>query len=150
MTGFRDLSGLNLDFELSSANCTDLEMGFELLGEHTDLEVLVTEVISVRPKLPHCGTRTAFICEPSPARTKRSKFRRPSNICIMPSVNGSKSSTLNCLGNSPLIRTMPIPFGACVLVCTVSDHAHIVHLYQSLTRKTGLPANHSPGFSELA
>jgi hypothetical protein len=27
------MSGLILDFELSSANCTDLEAGFELLGE---------------------------------------------------------------------------------------------------------------------
>jgi hypothetical protein len=34
------LSGLILDFELTAANCTDLEAGFELLNEHTDLEVL--------------------------------------------------------------------------------------------------------------
>ena len=34
------LSGLILDFELTPANCTDLEAGFELLSEHTDLEVL--------------------------------------------------------------------------------------------------------------
>jgi len=34
------MSGLILDFELTSANCTDLVAGFELLSEHTDLEVL--------------------------------------------------------------------------------------------------------------
>jgi len=34
------MSGLILDFELTSANCSDLEAGFELLNEHTDLEVL--------------------------------------------------------------------------------------------------------------
>lgn len=34
------LSGVILDFELSAANCSDLEAGFELLSEHTDLEVL--------------------------------------------------------------------------------------------------------------
>jgi hypothetical protein len=34
------MSGLILDFELTSANRTDLEAGFELLSEHTDLEVL--------------------------------------------------------------------------------------------------------------
>jgi hypothetical protein len=34
------LSGLILDFELTPANCTDLEAGFELLEEHTNLEVL--------------------------------------------------------------------------------------------------------------
>lgn len=34
------MSGLILDFELSPANCTDLEVGYELLGVHTDLEVL--------------------------------------------------------------------------------------------------------------
>lgn len=34
------MSGLILDFELTAANCTDLEADFELLSEHTDLEVL--------------------------------------------------------------------------------------------------------------
>ena len=34
------LGGLVLDFELAPANATDLEVGFELLAEHTDLEVL--------------------------------------------------------------------------------------------------------------
>jgi len=34
------MSGLILDFELSAANATDLEVGVELLEEHTDLEVL--------------------------------------------------------------------------------------------------------------
>jgi len=32
--------GLILDFELAPAHATDLEVGFELLGEHTDLHVL--------------------------------------------------------------------------------------------------------------
>ena len=34
------LGGLILDFELAPANLTDLEVGFELLCEHTDLTVL--------------------------------------------------------------------------------------------------------------
>ncbi len=34
------MSGLITDFEMTPANCTDLEAGFELLSEHTDLEVL--------------------------------------------------------------------------------------------------------------
>jgi hypothetical protein len=34
------MNGLILDFELTQANCTDLEAGFELMSEHTDLEVL--------------------------------------------------------------------------------------------------------------
>ncbi len=34
------LNGLILDFELAPANATDLEVGFELLAEHTDLEVI--------------------------------------------------------------------------------------------------------------
>jgi hypothetical protein len=33
-------SGLILNFELTPANCNDLQAGFELLSEHTDLEVL--------------------------------------------------------------------------------------------------------------
>lgn len=34
------MSGLIMDFELTAANCTDLDAGFELLREYTDLEVL--------------------------------------------------------------------------------------------------------------
>jgi len=34
------MSGVILDFSLTAANCPDLEAGFELLEEHTDLEVL--------------------------------------------------------------------------------------------------------------
>lgn len=34
------MNGLILDFELTPANCSDLEAGFELLSDHTDLEVL--------------------------------------------------------------------------------------------------------------
>lgn len=34
------LGGLILDFELTPANTTDLEAGFEMLSQHTDLEVL--------------------------------------------------------------------------------------------------------------
>ena len=34
------MSGVILDFELTPANCSDLAAGFELLCEHTDLEVL--------------------------------------------------------------------------------------------------------------
>jgi hypothetical protein len=34
------LNGLILDFELAPANETDLEVGFELLAEHTDLTVI--------------------------------------------------------------------------------------------------------------
>ena len=36
------VGGVILDFELAPANATDLEVGFELLGEHTDLEVLAS------------------------------------------------------------------------------------------------------------
>ena len=34
------MNGVITDFELTSANCTDLEAGFELLCDHTDLQVL--------------------------------------------------------------------------------------------------------------
>lgn len=34
------VSGLILDFELAPANATDLQVGFELLAEHTDLQVI--------------------------------------------------------------------------------------------------------------
>lgn len=34
------ISGLILDFELAPANATDLDAGFEILEEHTDLDVL--------------------------------------------------------------------------------------------------------------
>jgi hypothetical protein len=44
------MSGLILDFELSPANCSDLEVGFELLDEHTDLEVLGDKAYISAPK----------------------------------------------------------------------------------------------------
>jgi hypothetical protein len=34
------MGGLILDFELTPANTTDLEAGFELLSQHTDLEMI--------------------------------------------------------------------------------------------------------------
>lgn len=34
------MGGLILDFELAPANATDLQVGFEMLSEHTDLDVL--------------------------------------------------------------------------------------------------------------
>jgi hypothetical protein len=34
------VSGVILDFELAPANATDLQVGFEMLSEHTDLDVL--------------------------------------------------------------------------------------------------------------
>src|SRR3989442_1573272 len=34
------LGGLILDFDMTPANATDLEAGFEMLSEHTDLEVI--------------------------------------------------------------------------------------------------------------
>ena len=38
------LGGLILDFELAPANATDLEIGVEILEEHTDLDVLGDKV----------------------------------------------------------------------------------------------------------
>jgi hypothetical protein len=45
------LSGLILDFELTPANCMDLETGFELLSEHTDLTVLGDKGYISAPKV---------------------------------------------------------------------------------------------------
>jgi hypothetical protein len=44
------LGGLILDFELTPANTSDLEAGFELLREHTDLEVLGDKAYISAPK----------------------------------------------------------------------------------------------------
>ena len=44
------LGGLILDFELTPANTTDLEAGFELLSQHTDLEVLGDKAYISAPK----------------------------------------------------------------------------------------------------
>jgi hypothetical protein len=44
------LSGLILDFELTPANSFDLEAGFELLSQHTDLEVLGDKAYISAPK----------------------------------------------------------------------------------------------------
>ena len=44
------VSGLILDFELTPANTSDLEAGFELLSQHTDLEVLGDKAYISGPK----------------------------------------------------------------------------------------------------
>lgn len=44
------LGGVILDFDLAPANATDLEVGFELLSEHTDLDVLGDKAYVSAPK----------------------------------------------------------------------------------------------------
>jgi hypothetical protein len=44
------LGGVILDFELAPANATDLEVGFELLSEHTHLDVLGDKAYISAPK----------------------------------------------------------------------------------------------------
>ncbi len=57
------MSGLILDFELTPANCSDLEAGFELLTNHTDLDVLGdkayisgSKAIDIVGKEPHISS----------------------------------------------------------------------------------------------
>ncbi|HEX7976893.1 MAG TPA: transposase, partial [Anaerolineales bacterium] len=77
------LSGLILDFELTPANCTDLEAGFEMLTGIPIWRFWETKATSAQTKRLSCGRKTASVCEQSRARTKSSRFRRPSDISTM-------------------------------------------------------------------
>ena len=54
------MNGIILDFELASANEYDLEVGFELLSEHTDLQVSGDKAYISAAKPLNYGRRTAL------------------------------------------------------------------------------------------
>jgi hypothetical protein len=91
------MSGLILDFELSSANCTDLEAGFELLGEHTDLEVLGDKAYISAPKAAELWQKNRILLRTIPRSNQKEQvsdtFKHLHNAIrqLIETVNGQLS-----------------------------------------------------------
>lgn len=65
------LSGLILDFELTPAHCTDLEAGFEMLSEHTDLEVLGDKGYISAPKAAELWVKNRIVLRTIPRANQK-------------------------------------------------------------------------------
>lgn len=81
------LSGVILDFELTPANCTDLEAGFELLSEHTDMEVLGDKGYISAEKAAQLWEKNCILLRTIPRANQKQQFRLLSSICITRSVS---------------------------------------------------------------
>jgi hypothetical protein len=91
------LGGLILDFELAPANVTDLEIGFELLQEHTDLEVLGDKGYISAAKAAELWRHNRLRLRTLPRRNQKKQFlksvRRLFNAIrqVIETVNGQLS-----------------------------------------------------------
>lgn len=64
-------SGLILDFELTPANCSDLEAGVELLSEHTDLTVLGDKAYISAPKAAELLVNNRIVLQTLPRKNQK-------------------------------------------------------------------------------
>lgn len=65
------LGGVILDFELSPANAGDLEVGYEMLLEHTDLEVIGDKAYISAPKAAELWQRNRIRMRTLPRRNQK-------------------------------------------------------------------------------
>lgn len=91
------LGGVILDFELAPANATDLTVGFELLVQHTDLEVLGDKAYISAPKAAELWRNNRLRLHTLPRRNQKKQVspatRRLFNAArqIIETVNGQLS-----------------------------------------------------------
>jgi hypothetical protein len=95
------VGGVILDFELAPANITDLDVGFEMLLEHTDLEVLGDKAYISAEKAAHLWRHNRLRLRTLPRRNQK---RQPSSSLkqfynrirqIIETVNGQLSEQFN-------------------------------------------------------
>ena len=95
------LGGVILDFELAPANATDLQVGFEMLSTHTDLDVLGDKAyISASKAAELWQTNRLRLCT-LPRRNQKKQL--PPNVCrtfnairqMIETVNGQLSEQFN-------------------------------------------------------
>lgn len=95
------LGGLILDFELAPANATDLEVGFEMLCEHTDLEVLGDKAYISADKAAQLWLQNRLRLKTIPRRNQKKqlpaylKKMHNSMRQIIETVNGQLSEQFN-------------------------------------------------------
>lgn len=71
------MNGVILDFELAPANESDLEVGFELLSEHTDLHVLGDKAYISAEKAAHLWQQNRIQLTTIPRRNQQKQLPRP-------------------------------------------------------------------------
>ncbi|MFN2220833.1 MAG: IS982 family transposase, partial [Anaerolineae bacterium] len=95
------LGGVILDFELAPANATDLAVGFELLSQHTDLEVLGDKAYISAPKADELWQGNRLRLQTLPRRNQKTQVlpevKRLFNAVrqIIETVNGQLSEQFN-------------------------------------------------------
>jgi len=95
------MGGLILDFELAPANATDLEIGFEMLSEHTDLNVLGDKGYICADKAAELWRYNRLRLQTIPRRNQKqqlpSSVKRLFNAVrqIIETVNGQLSEQFN-------------------------------------------------------
>src|SRR5574342_132038 len=70
------MNGVILDFELAPANATDWEVGFELLSEHTDLQVLGDKAYISAEKAAHLWQHHRIQLTTIPRRNQQKQLPR--------------------------------------------------------------------------
>jgi hypothetical protein len=110
------VSGWFIDFELTAANRTDLEAGFELLSIHTGLEVLGDKGYIRAPKAAELWEKNRIRLRTIPRSNQKEQvsdtFKHQHNAIrqLIETVNGQLQGQV----------IMPILLGACVPVFTAS------------------------------
>ena len=95
------ISGVILDFELAPANATDLEIGFEILSEHTDLDVLGDKAYICADKAAQLWRQNRLCLTTIPRRNQKKQIspylKKVYNAIrqIIETVNGQLSEQFN-------------------------------------------------------
>ena len=145
------LGGLILDFELAPANLTDLEVGFELLSEHTDLEVLGDKGYISAAKAAELWHHNRLRLQTLPRRNQKKQVPKPVRRLfnairqVIETVNSQLSEQFYIEINHA--HTF---WGLCTRLDFEADGPYLVYLPQPVTRETGVLADQGPGFPELA
>jgi hypothetical protein len=114
------VGGLILDFELASANATDLEVGVEMLDQHTDLDVLGDKGYISAKQAARLWRQNRLRLKPSHVAIRKRRCLLLERRSTIRSGKSSKPSMGSSRSNSTWSKTMPTPFGVCALACTPS------------------------------
>ncbi len=130
-------NGLILDFELAPANATDLEVGFEILAEHTDLEVIGDKGYISAEKAAELWELNRIRLRTLPRRNQKPQLARPirrlfnSIRQIIETVNGQLTEQFNIE-----INHAHSFWGLCTRLCSKLT-AHTLCIY--INRLLGKP-----------
>jgi len=109
------VGGLILDFELAPAIAADLEVGFEMLVEHTDLYVLGDKGYISADLAAQQWRRNRLCLKTIPRCNQKNSCLLTGRKFIMRSGRSSKPSMDSFRSNSTLSKTTPILSGVCAL-----------------------------------